>query len=189
MYRQAYFFDSFLTFFLMPFSHMCCDFISKSTLPYLWQGAFSFCSFSLVCQFLLAGSGCSLTNPSAGRSAVRWGLLPSNIGLFSNPVSVSAHKQRAPGPFCGAKLFLSILPLFLPVVNLNEHPKKPLVISFRRKMRLFIRFESYELQFLIDFSKVPGTFTVVFRCKVHLILLSPPHQHHIPYIFCHSSFL
>ena len=117
------------------------------------------------------------------------GLLPSNIGLFSNPVSVSAHKQRAPGPFCGAKLFLSILPLFLPVVNLNEHPKKPLVISFRRKMRLFIRFESYELQFLIDFSKVPGTFTVVFRCKVHLILLSPPHQHHIPYIFCHSSFL
>ena len=116
-------------------------------------------------------------------------LLPSNIGLFSNPVSVSAHKQRAPGPFCGAKLFLSILPLFLPVVNLNEHPKKPLVISFRRKMRLFIRFESYELQFLIDFSKVPCTFTVVFRCKVHLILLSPPHQHHIHYIFCHSSFL
>ena len=92
-------------------------------------------------------------------------LLPSNIGLFSNPVSVSAHKQRAPGPFCGAKLFLSILPLFLPVVNLNEHPEKPLFISFRRKMRLFIQFESYELQFLIGFSKVPGAFTVVFRCK------------------------
>ena len=101
----------------------------------------------------------------------KYGLLPSNIGLFSNPVSVSAHKQRAPGSFCGTKLFLSILPLFLPVVNLNEHPKKPLVISFRRKMRLFIRFESYELQFLIGFSKVPGAFTVVFRCKVHLIVL------------------
>ena len=40
---------------------MCCAFISKSTLPYFWQGAFSFCSLSLVCQFLLAGSGCSLT--------------------------------------------------------------------------------------------------------------------------------
>ena len=92
-----------------------------------------------------------------------WGLLPSNIGLFSNPVSARAHKQRAPGPFCGAKLFLSILPLFLPVVNLNEHPEKPLFISFRRKMHLFIQFESYELQFLIGFSKVSGTFTVVVR--------------------------
>ena len=168
---------------------MCCAFISKSTLPYFWQGAFSFCSLSLVCQFLLAGSGCSLTDGLDFIAETLLRLLPSNIGLFSNPVSVSAHKQRAPGPFCGAKLFLSILPLFLPVVNLNEHPKKPLVISFRRKMRLFIRFESYELQFLIDFSKVPGTFTVVFRCKAHLILLSPPHQHHIHYIFCHSSFL
>ena len=80
-------------------------------------------------------------------------LLPSNIGLFSNPVSARAHKQRAPGPFYGAKLFLSILPLFLPVVNLNEHPEKPLFISFRRKMHLFIQFESYELQYLIGFSK------------------------------------
>ena len=74
---------TFLTFFLMPFFHMCCAFISKSTLPYFWQGAFSFCSLSLVCQFLLAGSGCSLTlsvivNDRHER------LLPSNIGLFSN---------------------------------------------------------------------------------------------------------
>ena len=191
---------------------MCCAFISKKHLALLVAGCFFFL-FAFICLSIPVVriglfsnesvvkndspvrvycpliSGCSLTPSVKNMSAKNKSLLPSNIGLFSNPVSVSAHKQRAPGPFCGAKLFLSILPLFLPVVNLNEHPEKPLVISFRRKMHLFIQFESYELQFLIDFSKVPGAFTVTFRCKVHLILLSPPHRYHIHHIFCHSSFL
>ena len=153
---------------------MCCAFISKKHLALLVAGCFFFL-FAFICLSIPVVriglfsnesvvkndspvrvycpliSGCSLTPSVKNMSAKNKSLLPSNIGLFSNPVSVSAHKQRAPGPFCGAKLF--------------------------------------ELQFLIDFSKVPGTFTVVFRCKAHLILLSPPHQHHIHYIFCHSSFL
>ena len=152
---------TFLTFFLMPFFHMCCAFISKKHLALLVAGCFFFL-FAFICLSIPVVriglfsnesvvkndspvrvycpliSGCSLTPSVKNMSAKNKSLLPSNIGLFSNPVSVSAHKQRAPGPFCGAKLFLSILPLFLPVVNLNEHPKKPLVISFRRKMRLFI---------------------------------------------------
>ena len=153
---------------------MCCAFISKKHLALLVAGCFFFL-FAFICLSIPVVriglfsnesvvkndspvrvycpliSGCSLTPSVKNMSAKNKSLLPSNIGLFSNPVSVSAHKQRAPGPFCGAKLFqrapgpfcgaklfLSILPLFLPVVNLNEHPKKPLVISFRRKMRLFI---------------------------------------------------
>ena len=63
---------TFLTFFDLLFDaifpYVLCFYQQKSTLPYLWQGAFSFCSLTLSV----------IVNDRHER------LLPSNIGLFSN---------------------------------------------------------------------------------------------------------
>ena len=96
-------------------------------------------------------SGCSLTWQQWTRFRMNLRLLPSSIGLFSTPVSAMAHIQRAHRPFCGAKSFLSILPLFLHVVNLNGPRQSPYLSAFGAKGAC--------LSNLSQYSSNPSVFT------------------------------